>query len=464
MNRREFTLGPLAARVALSTGITQGSWIPTRPRLFYNARDIARLRLPAKSDPKWSKLLTQADQLLTTDFIPESVAERGSGDDASFGRPSQQIANMAFVLGLAFHVTNKEQYAAKLRQAMLHFSAYRAWHGPGFTKREVPWHSELNTARFCVGMGAGYDALYNYLSSSDRQTIAEALVRKGILPSFEDWVSPETRIHALDSMGHNWWAVCVSSAGIAALSLLGDDKRAPDWIDQVDRSMTAWFGYRGNVLQNKSITFDAAGAFYESVNYARYALFEYLRYRLAHANVLPHEKQPEYPPLSKACGFFCQTFYPSSVAPLTVNFGDSSIHLLVSDTVRLLNECGFGSTAAGWYLSKARSASEALDPLELLTRKTIPTSSSPHLPLSVLYGQIGWSVLRSSWNDDATMLAVKSGFTWNHAHADAGSFILFHAGVPLLIDSGTCSYGNPAYTGLLRSKRSSQRCSLQWPR
>lgn len=43
------------------------------------------------------------------------------------------------------------------------------------------------------------------------------------------------------------------------------------------------------------------------------------------------------------------------------------------------------------------------------------------------------------------MLAVKSGFTWNHAHADAGSFILYHDGMPLLIDSGACSYGKPEY-------------------
>ena len=30
------------------------------------------------------------------------------------------------------------------------------------------------------------------------------------------------------------------------------------------------------------------------------------------------------------------------------------------------------------------------------------------LPESMLYGDIGWAMLRSSWDDDATMLAVKS--------------------------------------------------------
>jgi hypothetical protein len=61
--------------------------------------------------------------------------------------------------------------------------------------------------------------------------------------------------------------------------------------------------------------------------------------------------------------------------------------------------------------------------------------------------------MRSSWADDATMLAVKSGFAWNHAHPDAGSFILFHAGKPLIIDSGNCSYSRREYTSYYRQSK-----------
>jgi hypothetical protein len=69
------------------------------------------------------------------------------------------------------------------------------------------------------------------------------------------------------------------------------------------------------------------------------------------------------------------------------------------------------------------------------------------------YPDIGWATLRNSWRDDATFLAVKSGMTWNHAHADAGSFVLYHAGAPLIIDSGTCSYDNAAYSGYYAQSR-----------
>ena len=48
---------------------------------------------------------------------------------------------------------------------------------------------------------------------------------------------------------------------------------------------------------------------------------------------------------------------------------------------------------------------------------------------------------------------MKSGYTWNHAHADAGTFVLFDKGVPLIIDSGTCGYGRPEYSSYYRQSR-----------
>ena len=66
---------------------------------------------------------------------------------------------------------------------------------------------------------------------------------------------------------------------------------------------------------------------------------------------------------------------------------------------------------------------------------------------------MGWAMLRSSWDKNATLLGVKSGYTWNHSHADAGSFILMHRGENLLIDSGKCSYGRPEYDAYYRQSR-----------
>jgi hypothetical protein len=250
-------------------------------------------------------------------------------------------------------------------------------------------------------------------------------------------------------MGHNWWSVCVAMAGVTTLALVGDDERAPEWLDRVSRGLALWFGFHGSVLQNKTANFDRAGAFYEGIGYANYALSEYLRYRLAYSNVFAKRTQPRVKPLEQATDFFLQTLYPTSSSFFTINFGDSGLHTSCAATVRLLLETGYTHPNAGWYLSKAASATSQrfsyADPLDLLARKTVPVTSPDRLPESAIYRDIGWAVMRSSWKDDATMLAVKSGFTWNHTHADAGSFVLFHNGAPLITDSGACGYGDPLY-------------------
>ncbi|MDE6422430.1 MAG: heparinase II/III-family protein, partial [Muribaculaceae bacterium] len=69
----------------------------------------------------------------------------------------------------------------------------------------------------------------------------------------------------------------------------------------------------------------------------------------------------------------------------------------------------------------------------------------PDLPTAHLWKDFGWATMRDSWKKDATMLAVKSGMTWNHSHADANSCILFHKGVDIIKDAGNCSYGKPEY-------------------
>ncbi len=61
--------------------------------------------------------------------------------------------------------------------------------------------------------------------------------------------------------------------------------------------------YQGNELQNKSPNFDRNGAFYESVNYANYAMSEYLLFRLAYTNVF-HATKPDEIPIRRTVGDF----------------------------------------------------------------------------------------------------------------------------------------------------------------
>ena len=440
--------------VSLCLPLTAGQLDSPYPRLFFTPQKIEQLKQRIKQDNAiragWQQVQQRADRLLDAELVSREYAEGGAGQHGNYGRPSNQIVAMASNVGLAYRMTGNKDYARKLTEALLHYGQFARWAGDAH--HTPPWHSELNTARFCLGYAVGYDCLREVLSETEREAIAKSMIRLGILPTLNDWVLGEKRIHALDSMGHNWWSVCVSMAGLAALSLVDDEAEAEAWAHQVEETFPEWFCYQGNILQNKSVNFDRYGAFYESVNYANYALSEYLLFRLAFANVFGESALSPIPLLETAGDFFVDTAYPTSDELLSVNFGDSSLHATGARTLRLLLANGYDDPAYPWYLERTDRGLD--DPIALVYDRNSAVAPQPEgLSTSMLYPDIGWAMLRSSWEDNATLLAVKSGFTWNHAHPDAGSFVLFHAGKPLLIDSGNCSYSRREYSSYYRQSK-----------
>ena len=438
---------------APSTGPDNGAEaLPRHPRLFYNADSLERLRQRLASDAAADGALKrQGDELMAAGFIPESEAMRGIGQHASYGRPARQMSAMGLTLGVLFHLTGDERYAGKLRDAMLYYAKYVRWAGESFFGRTPPWHSELDTAEFGFGYATGYDALHGFLSDADRKTIAGAMVRLAVLPILNDWVLPGVRIHSFDSMGHNWWGVCVAGAGLCALALLGDDARAPGWIDALDAGFEQWFNYPGSVLQSRVATFERSGPSYESVAYNNYGVSEYLHYRLAWQNTYPGRKPAHTEPLDHIARYFLHTLYPTSAGFYAVNFNDSSLESDSTATMLLLIACGLGTPEARRFLELVHTHPQSA--LFSLLRQYPAPAPAANVPNSCAYPRMGWAMMRSSWENDATLLAVKSGYTWNHAHADAGSFMLFKQGAPLIIDSGTCNYNRREYSTYYRQSR-----------
>lgn len=441
-----------AAHVGAGAGSAEAAGHAGRPRIFYDAEALARLKQMLAANASLHAALEQrGEKLLAAELVPETVAEIGGGQQANYHTPANQIAEMGLTLGLLFQLTGEKRYAEKLREALLYYVRYERWAGPGLAERFLPWHTELDTTEFSIGYAAGYDALHSYLTVADRKTIAEGMIRLSVQPTLDDWILPGARVHALDSMGHNWWGVCVAAAGLCALALLEDDPRAQGWVDAVDAGYEQWFSYRGNVLQNRMPTFERSGPSYEGVGYTNYGVSEYLRYRFAWQNTYPGRKAARMEPLEHLATFFLETLYPTSTGFLTVNFEDCSLEADSTVTLLLMVACGLGGPDAARYLARVDSLPN--DPLLSLLRLHPQQAARGEAPTSVLYERMGWATMRSSWEKDATLLAMKSGYTWNHAHADAGTFLLFKQGAPLIIDSGTCNYGRREYATYYRQSR-----------
>lgn len=435
-----------------ATGTTNADRPLGHPRLFYNATSLKHLQQAFSTDTAAADSLKKlGEELMTARLIPETVAMHGEGQHASYGKPAKQMSDMGLTLGLLYHLTGDKRYADRLREAMLYYANYVRWTAPSFPHRSPPWHSELDTATFSFGYATGYDALHDFLSETDRKTIADAIINLSILPVLNDWVLPGTRIQSFDSMGHNWWGVCVAEAGLCALALLDDDSRAQEWIDAIDQGFEQWFIYPGNVLQNRVTYFERSGPTYESVAYTGYGVSEYLRYRLAWQNTYPGRKAAHMEPLDHIARYFLHTLYPTSTGFKVVYFNDCALETDSTATILSLIACGLGTPEASRYLELVHSNPQSA--LLSLLRQYPKPPAATDVPCSCIYPDMGWAMLRSSWENDATLLAIKSGYTWNHSHADAGSFILFKQGSLLIIDSGTCSYNRPEYFNYYRQSQ-----------
>lgn len=406
-----------------------------RPHLFFTKERMDLLKQRIGTDTSiagnWKEILQEADNLL-----------KGGNAKAKID-----------YLSLAYLVTGKKEYADKIKESLLQLCSRPTWSNPAMLERDPPWTSDLQTAENCWAVAMGYDAVKGALTKEERKTMVDGVVRMGILPALNEWVTGEKRIHSLNSMGHNWWPACVGMAGVAALAILDDEPRAAAWVETVNQSMVEWYRFNGDELHFKPKTMDENGGMYESVNYAAFGFSEYLFFRLAWENTHPGKKSPAIPGLEKWPDYFMHVSYPRDSALYSLNFGDGGISAAGERPVKLLYALGYRNNRNLWYLAQLQKFQhrEGLfvnTPMGITYQPDMQkTPSTPDLPTSSIFENMGWASMRTSWEKNATMLGVKSGYTWNHSHADANSFILFHKGESIIKDPGNSNYGSAEYAG-----------------
>lgn len=396
--------------------------------------------------------ISRFENRIENDAVAKDIWDEHYSDAEDLLKRDRLRANDCVLLGFVYRVTGEEKFASKVKEILLNYAARETWEGQTLLKRNPPWIAGLGTSHTSYYIGLGYDCIYDYMSASEKKQIAEAIVKLGIKPAQTQWLDPSSSYHTFDSMGHNWWSACVYMAGFASLAVREEIPEATKWAKDVQETSREWINFSGSVLQNKPPTFDRDGGFYESTSYASYAMREYLLFLNAFENTLPDVESYRSPVLDKVGDFFINTaYFVEDGDDLGVDFGDSTTGATGWKVIELLWSLGYTNDQNAWILNRSRNKDyKGLDsPVFMAMFPDLPAMEPGQLldlPSSHLYQDMGWATLRNSWEDNATMLAVKSGFTWNHTHADAGSYILFHNGKYLIIDGGKGSYLNPLYT------------------
>ena len=429
--------------------------IRRHPNLFYNDSELAALKkrmagnVSVRKD--FEKITSRRDELIAEPFLDEAFALSLNTQHGRFGEVGGQAERMIECLLPLAAVHNDPEAKQKLTELLRHLTSFSIWTGPANALRDYPWHSDLTTGKLtflCAGL---YDVLYKDIPEEERTAIGSKILSLGVYPLLQDWVLPETRIHALDSMGHNWWAVCVGLCGAAFLPLCelvpADERRRI--IRLVQESMAAYISYPGFPLLNKTKNFDDQGLFYESVGYSNYGTGEWFRYLFYAERYLGKLDGLRSDLLTKIGPTLLTFSYPTKQGIKFLNYGDSSYDASILFLVRMLILNGYGDPSTdAYYVRTMRNRNR--DFLDLLHSDKLPAKGRldrAGLPETAVYPESGYYIKRSSYRDDAALFSIKSGFTWNHAHADAGSFMIYDKGVPLIKDSGTCAYGAKEYIG-----------------
>lgn len=419
--------------LALAAALALPSWATIKhPSLLFTPRRVEAAKKKLATNPGLKQghdeIMKRADELLS----------------------KNDVRNMQY-LALAYQLTGDRKYADKITAMLLEVAKTPSWADAEMMQRTPAWRSELQMAHKSFELAVAYDAVYNDLTPAQRKEIARGLWRLAGEPLLGDWILEPTRIHSFNSMGHNWWSSCVGMGALLALSISNEVPEAAEAAKKAVDLLPEWFAFAGDDIQRKPATFDRDGGMYESINYASYGISEALLLRLAWLNSHPGAKLPEIEQMPKLPAFFAEVSYPRSGILYNLNFGDSHKNVTGERSLYLAYAMGTEDPVTLWYGNQVQQGQHREgfpynQPMGLLYTPDLDKApATPGLPTSRLWEDFGWATMRDSWDKDATMLAVKSGMTWNHSHADANSLILFHKGEDIIKDAGNCSYGKPEY-------------------
>jgi len=391
--------------------------IPPHPRLFISDWQTPRIRTQLESDPSlkvfFRAMLTKADSLL--DQSPVRRVKTGR----RLLSVSRRCLDRVFHLSAAYRFTGKQSYLQRAEKEMLAAAAFSDWNPSHF----------LDVAEMTAALAIGYDWLYGDLSAASRQTIREAILKKGLQPSLKNkgW-----------ARGHNNWnQVCNGGITLGALAIMEDQPELARKL--VHRAI--------NGVQVVMKEYEPDGAYPEGPGYWVYGTSYNVILLAALESVLGTDFN-----LSQATGFARSAAYYLHVAGptgLNFNYPDSGSRGGFLPTVFWFAQ-RYNQPSLAWRQYQLWKEASEKKPSILVQSRFSPLlllwcNNKQAVPADLSWmgrGSNSVAMFRRSWTDPrAVYLAIKGGSPGvSHGHMDVGSFVLDAQGVRWAVDLGPESY------------------------
>ncbi len=414
----------LAAKQSENTGDPLANLRSGHPRLLVTANDWERIRKRVKSDAVFARvhatLLEEARELLSTPPLERTIVGR------RLLGVSRSLLRRTMTLAYAWQSTGEREFAERAEKEMLTAAAFSDWNPSHF----------LDVGEAATALALGYDWTFDALPEASRATIRRALVEKALRPGL-DPAAAHNWWHRADN---NWSQVCFGGLTLAALTVAEEEPElARDLLAKARAGIRHGLTpYAPDGVYPEGPSYWVYGTTYQAVMIAALETALGTDWELsASEGFLP------------SAGAFLQTIGPTGAFYNHGDGGERAGHqAVVYWFARKIGDPGLAlfnlRELAGEELTQPSDRRSWFFPLTAVWwPEGAVGETAPKLPLR--YAGRGMNPIvafRESWTDrNSLYLAFKGGAAeLNHAHMDAGSFVLERDGVRWAIDLGLQDY------------------------
>jgi len=387
----------------------------THPRIFFDAKDEAKIKSRIESDPLMKKAM---DHIVS---ISKGILKTKPLERKKIGRRllrvSRDVLQRVIYLSFAYRITKDKDFLKRASDEMESAAGFSDWNPSHF----------LAVAEMTAALAIGYDWLYNDLDSKARDKIKKGILEHGLKTSLKGgwWVKTT----------NNWNQVCHGGLTLGALAVYEDEPGLA--LKIIERAVA-------NVPRAMH-EYEPHGAYPEGGSYWKYGTTYNVVFIAALESVLGTDFG-----LSKKKGFLeCSDYYQHVTGPtgLYYNYSDCG-------------SSGSVSSAMYWFAVRRKKPSLLWRERTSLEGFVKGRRTDRTFPLLMVWaGDVGkitpptetsWrgdgrtpvAMHRSGWKDrNETFVGIKGGTpSANHAHMDIGSFVMDAGGTRWAIDLGAQSY------------------------
>ena len=415
-----FILFVFIACFSCSNADTPEDILSRHPRILLFEGEEEVIKKSVDSNPVWKEMheaiLNESDAIINLAPLERELTGR------RLLSISREALRRIFYLSYSYRMTGEDKYFQRAEKEMLAVAGFSDWNPSHF----------LDVGEMTMALAIGYDWLYHELSPGSREVIREAILKKGIEPSF----NPD--YNGFLNAVHNWNQVCNAGMTYGAIAIYED---YPELAQEViDRAY--------NTITLAKADYEPDGAYPEGYGYWKYGTSFNVMFLSAADKIWPGRfNYEDFPAFAETGSFVKNMLAPSGIC---YNWGDNSAGGNLSPAMFWFAERN-NQPSLLWkekfFLDRddyTRFTNDRLLPGIMIWGKDIPFDDivEPDYKTYVAGGKMPLALMRTSWTDpNAIYLGFKGGSpSVNHGHMDVGSFIFEADGVRWASDLGAQGY------------------------